>query len=91
MATKRENIIRVQFREPPLADQPAKTDFYFGSLAAIYEVFTPEQVGCKVERLWNAGITDGKPYANKLCIVTRETMTRKAQKTTSRKRNSDGQ
>lgn len=91
MATKRENIIRVQFREPPLADQPAKTDFYFGSLAAIYEVFTPEQVGCKVECLWNAGITAGKPYANKLCIVTRETMTRKAQKTTSRKRNSDGQ
>ena len=77
MAT--ENIIRVRFNEPPLADQPAKTDFYFGSLAAIYEVFTPEQVGCKVERLWNSGITAGHPYMNKFCIITREVLVRKTQ------------
>lgn len=89
MAT--ENIIRVRFNKPPLADQPAKTDFYFGSLAAIYEVFTPEQVGCKVECLWNAGISEGKSYANKLCVVSREAITRKAQKAASRKRKSDGQ
>lgn len=80
MATKRENIIRVQFREPPLASKPRQTDFYFGSLAAIYEEFTPEQIGCRVEHLWNYGVMPDHPYMNKLCVVSREVLTRKQQK-----------
>lgn len=33
-----ESIIRVQFLQP-VAEHGGQTDFYFGSLAAIYEVF----------------------------------------------------
>lgn len=84
MAT--ETIIRVQFRDPPLPEQPARTEFFFGSLAAIYDVFTPQQIGCRVERLWNSGITEAKPYRNKLCVISREQLSRKAQKTASRTR-----
>lgn len=80
MALTATNIIKVSFREPPLAEQPTKTDFYFGSLAAVYEAFTPQQIGCKVENLWNSSIQADHPYMNKLCIVTREVLMRKAQR-----------
>ena len=68
-----------------------KTEFFFGSLAAIYDKFTYEQIGCKVETLWAAGITEATPYENDRCTVSREVVTRKAQKAASRKRKSDGQ
>lgn len=84
MAT--ETIIKVKFREPPFPNKPTKTEFFFGSLAAIYEVFTPEQIGCKVEHLWNFGVMFDRPYMNKQCVVSREQFVRKAQKTTSRMR-----
>lgn len=81
-----ESIIKVTFREPPLADAPSKTEFFFGSLAAIYETFEPRQVGCKVATLWDYGITEDKPYRNKLCEVSRVKVARKAQSAPSRKR-----
>ena len=86
-----ESIVKVQFREPPLAETPSKIEFYFGSLAAIYEKFTSEQIGCKVETLWNANITEKTPYRNKICEVSREKITRKAQNCPSRNRNSEKQ
>lgn len=52
---------RVEFKEPPI-EGDERTEFYFSSLAAIYEQFAPEQVGCKVARLWNIGVSDGVPY-----------------------------
>ena len=82
---KQENIYKVVFREPPLTEQPTKTEFYFGSLAAIYEQFTPEQIGCKVENLWRHGIESDNPYKNGKCCIIREVLTRKAQKRASRK------
>ena len=51
-----EFIYRVAFNEPPLENDDS-WEFYFTSLSAIYEKFTPEQVGCKVSRLWNLKIT----------------------------------
>lgn len=42
-----EFIYRVAFNEPPLENDDS-WEFYFTSLSAIYEKFTPEQVGCKV-------------------------------------------
>lgn len=77
---KQETIIRVQFREPPVKKKPRQTDFFFGSLAAIYEKFTPEQIGCRVEHLWNYGVMIDRPYMNKLCVVSRELLIRKSQK-----------
>ena len=69
---------RVKFKEPPMGDDE-RTEFYFSSLAAIYEQFTPEQVGCKVTRLWNIGVSDGTPYRGRKCSITRERIKSKTQ------------
>lgn len=76
---RRNWFYRVEFKEPPLTDDE-RTEFFFTSLAAIYEVFTPEQIGCKVNRLWNIGVTDGITYNGKRCLITREVVHSKAQK-----------
>lgn len=54
--------------------------WYFGSLAAIYELFTPEQIGCKLETLWNDGLGYGEYKITKQCVITKEIMYRKAHK-----------
>lgn len=77
--TNTVTIIKVRFTAPPLAGDP-RTEFYFGSLAAIYDQFTPKQIGCKVERLWNYGIKQNKPYKNARCVVSREVMRRKTRR-----------
>lgn len=74
-----EFIYRVAFREPPLSDDE-RTEFFFHGLAAIYEVFTPEQVGCKVTRLWNIGVSQGNAYEGRLCTITKEPIGRKRRK-----------
>ena len=55
------------------------------------DVFEPFQIGCKVENLWNVGVSDGNPYENSLCRITREPLIRKQQRKPYRQRKSDGQ
>ena len=71
-------IYRVAFNEPPL-QYDDRRDFFFSSLSAIYDMFTDEQIGCKVTRLWNLGVSQGNPYNGKLCKITREPLTSKTQ------------
>lgn len=73
------HIFRVVFAEPPIKNDP-RCEFYFHSLAAIYDIFTPEQVGCKVTRLWNLGTANGDPYVGRKCSIYREPIWRKRQK-----------
>lgn len=77
MGTK-DWFYRVEFKEPPI-EGDERTAFNFSSLAAIYEQFTPEQVGCKVSRLWNIGVSDGFPYKGRRCTITKEQVRRKTQ------------
>lgn len=71
-----ENIIKVEFFVPICG----KKEYFFGSLAAIYDVFTEEQVGCKLETLWNANIEIGKPKSTKNCVVYKHSIVRKPNK-----------
>jgi len=48
--------------------------YYFGSLFAIYERFTSDDIGCNVERLWAVKITPGSPYEGSKCTVSQEIM-----------------
>ena len=75
---KQEYIYRVAFNEPPIQDDD-RTEFFFTSLSAIYEEFTPDQVGCKVTRLWNIGVSGGTPYEGAKCKITREPLRSKSQ------------
>lgn len=54
-----------------------KSDFNFGSLAAIYTRLTVEQVGCAVENLWNYGIDPEKPFTNAKCTISIDELIRK--------------
>lgn len=71
MKNNYEQIYRVSFKKPPFEDD-ARSDFYFTSLAAIYQHFTKEQIGCGVNRLWNLKISGGNTYDSRLCTISRQ-------------------
>ena len=48
-------------------------DEFFGSIAAIYEVLSREDVGITKASLWAAGL----PYSNKRCEIKRVELHRK--------------
>lgn len=70
-----QTIIKVQF----FTTIDGKTDFYFFSLAAIFEHFTSEQVGCSLYTLWRANITIDSPKSTRNCVVSREPIYSKPQ------------
>lgn len=50
---------------------------FFGSIASIFETFTPEQIGVSKSRLWSYGITPERPYKNKICTISKGVIVRK--------------
>ena len=50
---------------------------YFGSLAAIYETFKPDEIGVALTTLWGYGITRVHPYENRKCIIHKGELHRK--------------
>lgn len=69
----------VLFFGAPFRDKPRQKFFLFTSLAAIYDVFTVEQIGCSLAHLYNLKIADGAAYAGRRCIIKREPLTSKRQ------------
>ena len=57
-----------------------KSDFFFGSLSAIYETLTSEQLGVGLGRLYNIGVSRGEKYDGRLCCITQNTLIRKKTK-----------
>lgn len=43
--------------------------FYFGSKAAIFQRFTPEQIGLSYKTLRNIGSLKDSPFSNNKCII----------------------
>ena len=70
------SVIRVQFFQP----KDGCSEFYFGSFAAIYEMFDASEVGCRLEALWAANLEVGKPKATRLCVVSKHKLYRKSRK-----------
>lgn len=46
-------------------------DYYFGSIAAIFDVLTREQIRVGRDRLYAFGIKPGRPYSNAVCEIRR--------------------
>jgi len=67
---KRSKCVHVHFKE-------SGADFYFGSISAIYALFTPADVGVTQNRLYQVKIEPGKPYQNKICTIKVGPMYRK--------------
>jgi len=70
------HFYRVRFREPIRG----RSDFYFGSLSAIYDLFTVDQIGCSKSHLWNVKVSDGIDYHGRRCSISLEVLNRKKQK-----------
>ena len=64
----------------PLPEMPRQKFFLFTSLAAIFEVFTPEQIGCGLGHLYNLKVPEGTAYTGRRCIIKRERVFSKRQK-----------
>lgn len=70
-------VVKVEFYFAPA---PWKQRiFYFGSLAAIYELFTPAQVGLTLHSLWRSHIDLDRPKLTKTCRVSKVIVYRKKQ------------
>ena len=65
-------IYSVLFYGAPNAAQPRQKFFLFSSLAAIFDLFTPQQIGCRLGHLYNLKVADGTAYTGKRCIIKRE-------------------
>lgn len=71
------SLIKVQFFTPK---EGGGTEFYFGSLAAIYEMFGVSEIGCRLEALWAANIDEAHPKATRSCVISKHVLYRKSQK-----------
>lgn len=67
-----EKVVHLSFKEP--STQP---DMYFGSLKAIYDVVSLEEVGITYKALTNA-IRGKERYENKKCVIQIGKLVRKA-------------
>lgn len=54
-------------------------NFYFGSVAAIFDTFTPDELGVSLSGLWAYGLAPDRPYKNDHCAIYRDTIHRKKQ------------
>lgn len=63
MATRLRKVIHVQLEAP----YKGKFHYYFGSIAAIYDVLPKEVVGISKESLWNV-LNDGEYKSSKATI-----------------------
>lgn len=52
-------------------------NYYFGSIAAIFDHFTPSELGVSLARLYDVAITPEKPYKNDMCIIRKGVLVRK--------------
>ena len=53
--------------------------YYFGSVAAIFDTFTPDDLGVSMTTLWNYGLAPDRPYKNNRCTIYRGNIKRKKQ------------
>lgn len=52
-------------------------DHYFGSIAAIYDLFKTDAIGISQQGLYDFGITESHPYENKICMIKKGLIRRK--------------
>lgn len=73
-------VYSVLFFAAPLPEKPRQKFYLFSSLAAVFEVFSVEQIGCSLGHLYNLKVPDGVAFAGKRCIIKREKVSSKRQK-----------
>ena len=69
---RQTKIFHVELKEPVVVDGEPLKDFYFGSKAAIYDTFTPEQIGITYNYLRSKIHLDTKKYSNSKCTIKQD-------------------
>lgn len=62
-------VYHVETAEPVNIDGKSETHFYFGSQAAIYKTFSPDQLGISYGYLKSKYHLEIAPYSNKKCTI----------------------
>lgn len=70
--TNKSLIYKVEFFEPVRG----KTEYYFGSMKAIYVEFDPGIIGCSLSRLYSSHVTEENPKVTGMCIIRRVSVSR---------------
>lgn len=69
-------VIHVHFLHP--VDD--RTDYFFGNLRAIFDKFSPEDVGTTLTKLWNANAGKGFKVCTRMCTIEKVEVLRSPQK-----------
>lgn len=78
---KKEHIYKVKFHHAPYSwGGDNRTEFYFGSITAIFTIFSTELIGTTAAALWTHGLSNGNTYYGKFCTITAERLIRCPQK-----------
>lgn len=72
-----DEIIKVLFHAPMPGHDGQ--EFFFTSLAAIYERFSPAEIGIALQSLYCAGLRVSHPKATKTCVISKHYILRKPQ------------
>ena len=77
MQSKAITIYHVHFFD----EEMFKQDFYFGSISAIYEVFTIKQIGIQASSLYNFKLDENtnSVYQNNKCRIRKDIVISKSQ------------
>lgn len=70
-----KSVIKVKFHNPV----DGSCEWYFTSLAAIFDRFSPAQIGCALRTLWDNGVPVGAPKATRTCVISRHLVESKPQ------------
>ena len=70
-----QQFIHLKFKTPV----NGKTDYFYGSLKAIFSEFSPAQVGCTLRQLFEARAATVGRYENDKCIIQRAELLRQPQ------------
>lgn len=73
MAKQSEKVIHVELNKA----YKGKKNYYFGSMAAIYDELPESIVGIKLISLWNVDLK-GSEYSNSLCTIRMGKLKRKS-------------
>jgi hypothetical protein len=74
---RQTKIYHVELKESIVIDGEPRKDFYFGSKAAIYDTFSPEQIGITYNYLRSNVHLDKQEYSNSKCTIRKGLLSRK--------------
>ena len=67
MPQAKNRCLRVQFFEPV----DGKTDYYFGSIKAIYTMFNAQTIGLTIGSLYSRRLSEEAPVVTEKCRISR--------------------